>query len=91
MNRHTSKQTSPEMGDSTVMWLEQCHKPSPKSPSIGCINHSQVGITIFIGGMPTIPSFGWFMAWFYSAKIRRGQLGIIQATESDMPIRAWAP
>ena len=36
-----------------VMWVKQCHKPSP--------SHHHV----FIGGMFTIPSHGWFMTLFY--------------------------
>ena len=37
------------------LWVKQCHK----------LHHPLV-ITIFIGGMFTIPSHGWFMALFYS-------------------------
>ena len=29
--------------DKTLMWVKQCHQPSPKSQSIGGINHSQTG------------------------------------------------
>jgi len=36
-----------------VMWVKQCHKPSPS-------HHHE-----FIGGMVTIPIFGWFMGLFY--------------------------
>ena len=37
------------------LWVKQCHK----------LHHPLV-ITIFVGGMFTIPSHGWFMALFYS-------------------------
>ena len=36
-----------------MMWAKQCHKPSPKSQFL------------YIGGLETIPSHGWFMTWFY--------------------------
>jgi hypothetical protein len=35
-----------------IMWVKQCHKPSPHSQS-------------FIGGSFAISSHGWFMALFY--------------------------
>ena len=36
-----------------MMWAKQYHKTSPKSQFL------------YIGGLETIPSHGWFMTWFY--------------------------
>jgi hypothetical protein len=42
----------------TLMWVKQCHKPSPSH------HHQYIG-GIYIIYICTIPSHGWFMALFY--------------------------